>query len=168
MMSARKILGRFIVIVPNVRGGEPTFRGTRLTVREAVELIAQGQSWDQLIERNEGALSRRAIAEALALCVDAFLAETDRLRERRDPSRLELSETIVMDPAICHGKPTYKGSRVMVWQVLHLLEQDRSWRSLREGWPGAVTDTAIAETIELALRMFLERAEEFVADAVSV
>jgi uncharacterized protein (DUF433 family) len=166
-VTARKILGRFIVIVPNAQGGEPTFRGTQFTVREVVEQIAQGQSWDQLIARSEGSLSRRAISEALALCVDAFLSETDRLRERSDSSRLELSESIVMDPAICHGKPTYKGSRVMVWQVLQLLERDRSWRSLRGGWPGTVTDAAIAETLELALRMFLERAEEFVADAVS-
>ena len=104
----------------------------------------------------------------MALCADAFLAETERLRERDHRTRVELSDSIVVDPAICHGKPTYKGSRVMVWQVLQFLERDRSWRSLREGWPGTVTDAAIAETLKLALRAFLDRADEFATDTVSV
>jgi uncharacterized protein (DUF433 family) len=167
-VTVRKVIGRCVVIEPNHLDGEPMFRGTQYTVRDVVEQIARGQSWDRLIAQSEGMLSRRAIAEALALCVDAFLTETGRLRERGAPSRMELSESIVMDPTICHGRPTYKGSRVMVWQVLQLLERDRSWRSLREGWPGTVTDEAITETLELALRMFLERADEFVADAVPV
>ena len=31
---------------------------------------------------------------------------------------VELGKYIVADPRICHGKPTFNGSRVMVWQVL--------------------------------------------------
>lgn len=165
-MSERKILGRFIVIDPSVRGGEPSFRGTHLTVREAVEQIARVQHWDIVIEQSEGALPRRAIAEALALCTDAFLAETERLRGREDQTRLPLGEYIVMDPRICHGKPTYAGSRVMVWQVLDLLERERLWCSIREAWPSTIPDPAIVETIELSLRAFLDHADEFVVDTV--
>jgi Protein of unknown function (DUF433) len=29
-----------------------------------------------------------------------------------------LGRYIVADPRICHGKPTFRGTRVMVWQVL--------------------------------------------------
>jgi uncharacterized protein (DUF433 family) len=36
--------------------------------------------------------------------------------------RIEVNEYIVADTEICHGKPTFKGTRIMVWQVLDLLE----------------------------------------------
>ena len=36
--------------------------------------------------------------------------------------RVEINEYIVADSEICHGKPTFKGTRIMVWQVLELLE----------------------------------------------
>ena len=31
---------------------------------------------------------------------------------------------ISVDPNICHGKPCFKGTRIMVWQMLELLEAD--------------------------------------------
>ena len=31
---------------------------------------------------------------------------------------------IAVDPNICHGKPCFKGTRIMVWQILELLEAD--------------------------------------------
>jgi len=31
-------------------------------------------------------------------------------------------ERITIDPNVCHGKPCIAGTRVMVWQVLDLLE----------------------------------------------
>jgi uncharacterized protein (DUF433 family) len=162
----RTILGRFVVMDPDVESGEPSFRGTRITVRTVVDEIAGGRRWDALIDQSEGMLSRRAIAEALALCVDAFLVETERLRSRDDQTRLDLGDHIVMDPAICHGTPTYKGSRVMVWQVLRELENDGDWELIRCHWPGAVTDPAIRESLVLALQMFLDRASDFVVAAV--
>ena len=64
--------------------------------------------------------------------------------------RVELGQFIVADPAICHGKPTYKGTRIMVWQVLAMLERDESWDYIRQAWPGRISDSAIAETILLA------------------
>ncbi len=64
--------------------------------------------------------------------------------------RVEIGQYIVADLAICHGKPTYKGSRVMVWQVLAMLERGESWDYIRESWPGLISDEAIAETIRLA------------------
>ena len=31
------------------------------------------------------------------------------------------------DPEICHGKPTFKGTRIMAWQVLDDVGDGRSW-----------------------------------------
>jgi len=28
---------------------------------------------------------------------------------------------IIADPSLCHGQPVFKGTRIMVWQVLDLL-----------------------------------------------
>jgi uncharacterized protein (DUF433 family) len=35
-VAERKILGRFVLLDPTVRGGEPSFRGAGLTVREVM------------------------------------------------------------------------------------------------------------------------------------
>ena len=85
--------------------------------------------------------------------------------------RIELGRFIVADSAICHGKPTYKGTRIMVWQVLAMLERGESWDYIREAWPGRITDEAIAETLRLARTSLLDKhgrlareAAELVAD----
>jgi uncharacterized protein (DUF433 family) len=35
--------------------------------------------------------------------------------------RVEINDYIVVDTEICHGNPTFKGTRIMVWQVLDML-----------------------------------------------
>ena len=70
--------------------------------------------------------------------------------------RIELGKFIVADPKICHGKLTYKGTRIMVWQVLAMLERGESWEYIRKAWDGRVSDAAIAETIHLAGKSLLD------------
>ena len=36
--------------------------------------------------------------------------------------RIEINEYIVADTEICGGTPTFKGTRIMVWQVLEMLQ----------------------------------------------
>ena len=72
-------------------------------------------------------------------------------------ARVELGRFIVADPAICHGKPTYKGTRIMVWQVLAMLERGESWDYIRQAWPGLINDQAIAETVRLARASLLDK-----------
>lgn len=38
--------------------------------------------------------------------------------------RIEINKYIVIDSEICHGKPTFKGTRIMVWQILEMLEAE--------------------------------------------
>ena len=64
--------------------------------------------------------------------------------------RTELGEYIVADSGICHGKPTFKGSRVMVWQVLRAVERGTPWEEICAAWPHAVTREAIEEALHLA------------------
>jgi uncharacterized protein (DUF433 family) len=82
--------------------------------------------------------------------------------------RIELGEFIVADPAVCHGKPTYKGSRIMVWQVLAMLERGESWDYIRKAWPGRVSDDAIAETIRLARSSLLDKHGRLIKEPAGV
>ncbi len=36
--------------------------------------------------------------------------------------RIEIDKYIVVDSEICGGTPTFKGTRIMIWQVLEMLE----------------------------------------------
>ncbi|MBI2924796.1 MAG: DUF433 domain-containing protein, partial [Verrucomicrobia bacterium] len=50
--------------------------------------------------------------------------------------RVELGRYIVADPAICHGKPTFKGTRIFVRDVLVDVEQGLSWDFILRRWGG--------------------------------
>jgi uncharacterized protein (DUF433 family) len=71
---------------------------------------------------------------------------------------------IVADPNICHGKPTFRGTRIMVWQVLDQLANGMSWDTIVEEWRGSVTKEAIAEAVRLSGKAFLEHADEYALD----
>jgi uncharacterized protein (DUF433 family) len=75
-----------------------------------------------------------------------------------------LGRYIVADPEICHGKPTFIGSRVMVWQILRRVAKGHSWDEIVADWPKSVTKEAIAEAVELASRCFEDHAVEYPAE----
>ena len=65
--------------------------------------------------------------------------------------RTELGRYIVADPAMCHGKPTFKGTRIMVWQVLDDVAEGRSWEFICNArWGGRLPLAAVAEAVKLA------------------
>lgn len=49
--------------------------------------------------------------------------------------KVVINRYIVADPAICHGKPTFKGTRIMVWQVLEMLKDGTETRELMKALP---------------------------------
>lgn len=64
--------------------------------------------------------------------------------------RKNLDRYIVADPTICHGKPTFRGTRIMVWQILDQIANGMSWDTIVEEWRGNVTKKAIAEAVRLS------------------
>ena len=72
-----------------------------------------------------------------------------------------LGQYMVADPEICHGKPTFLGTRIMVAQVLKQVAKGISWDTITAEWRGAVTKEAIAEAVELAQRTFEDHASEY-------
>ncbi|MCI0528719.1 MAG: DUF433 domain-containing protein [Nitrospira sp.] len=72
-----------------------------------------------------------------------------------------LGRYIIIDPGICHGKPTFRGTRIMVADVLEQVADGLAWETIIEEWRGSVTKEAIAEAVQLAREAFLKHASEF-------
>jgi uncharacterized protein (DUF433 family) len=62
-----KRLGRYIVADPKICHGKPTFRGTRMLVRDVLELVADGMDWEEIIKQCHGSIPRAAIADAIRI-----------------------------------------------------------------------------------------------------
>lgn len=60
-------------------------------------------------------------------------------------------------PDICHGKPCFKGTRIMVYIVLEMLEAGASYQEICDAYPG-LTPKHIKAALEYAARV-LERRE---------
>ena len=56
---------------------------------------------------------------------------------------------IVTDPKMCHGAPTFRGTRILVADVLEQVAGGVAWESIVEEWTGSVTHEAIAEAVRL-------------------
>ena len=61
-----------------------------------------------------------------------------------------LGRYIVADSSICHGKPTFRGTRILVADVLEQVASGMAWEAIIEEWRGALTKEAIAEAVHLA------------------
>lgn len=57
-----------------------------------------------------------------------------------------------MDPTVCHGKPVVGGTRVMVWQILELLESGSTAEEVYQAYP-----TLPSGAVEAALHYAAQR-----------
>src|SRR5262249_20630968 len=69
----KMVLGRYIVADPRICHGKLTFRGTRIFVAQVLEQVAGGLTWDTIVEKWGGSISKEAIAEAVQLAREALL-----------------------------------------------------------------------------------------------
>jgi len=75
-------------------------------------------------------------------------------------SKKVVGRYIVADTKICHGQPTFRGTRILVADVLEQVAAGMAWKSIIEEWRGGITEEAIAEAVRLALETFREHAHE--------
>ncbi len=80
---------------------------------------------------------------------------------RRKTQAKLLGRHIVADPGICHGKPTFRGTRIMVWQVLEQIASGMAWETIIEEWQGSISSEAVAEAVKLAGQAFIDHAHEY-------
>jgi uncharacterized protein (DUF433 family) len=79
-------------------------------------------------------------------------------KQQRNSQRVEIGKYLVVDPKICHGQLTFKGTRVMVRTVLEAFRRGESWDRVRRGWP-TVAPEAIQEALALAAEKLVKSAE---------
>jgi len=62
----------------------------------------------------------------------------------------QLGQYIVADPRICHGKPTFRGTRILVSVVLEQVADGMPLDRIVETWQGAIPLEAVREAVLLA------------------
>ncbi|MFC1851180.1 DUF433 domain-containing protein [candidate division CSSED10-310 bacterium] len=69
----KNIIGRYIISDSNICHGKPVFRGTRIFVSDVLDQLADGLSWDTIIEEWHHNITREAIQEAIQLANKSLL-----------------------------------------------------------------------------------------------
>lgn len=86
------------------------------------------------------------------------------MKKRKQTGHHLLGRYIVADPRICHGQPTFRGTRIMVWQVLEMVADGMAWEAITEQCHNSITKEAIAEAVKLSAEAFLRHTDEFVLE----
>lgn len=81
-------------------------------------------------------------------------------------SRRMLGRYIVADDQICHGKPTFVGTRILVADVLEMVAMEMDWDEIVRQWRGSISKEGISEAMTVASRAFLEHANEYTVEGV--
>ena len=74
---------------------------------------------------------------------------------------------IVANPAICHCKPTFRDTCVLVSDVLDQVAGGMARETIVDEWNGSISKEAIREAIELATLALLRHTDDFVLEPVS-
>ena len=74
---------------------------------------------------------------------------------------------IVSDPEICHGKPTFRGTRILVVDVLEQVAEGLAWETIIAEWRGSLTREAIAEAVRLSSAAFLDHLNQSRVEVVA-
>ena len=61
-----------------------------------------------------------------------------------------LGRYIISDPTICHGEPTFRGTRIMVADVLEQVACGMVWEAIIEEWRYEIDRDAIAEAVRVS------------------
>lgn len=83
-------------------------------------------------------------------------------------NRKMIGRYIVTDPEICHGKPTFRGTRIFVADVLEQVADGLAWETIVEEWRGSISYEAIAEAVRLSRQAFLEHIDDYTLEPDAV
>lgn len=50
-------------------------------------------------------------------------------------TKIQINDHIVVDKNVCHGKPVFDGTRIMVWQVLSMLANGEKEKDILKAFP---------------------------------
>ena len=70
-------------------------------------------------------------------------------RKQHQMAKRMIGRYVVADPAICHGQPTFRGTRILVADVMEQVAGGVAWETIVEEWRGSVSSDAIAEAVRV-------------------
>ena len=68
-------------------------------------------------------------------------------RKQHQMAKRMIGRYVISDPAICHGQPTFRGTRILVADVMEQVAGGIAWETIVEEWRGSVSADAIAEAV---------------------
>ena len=84
--------------------------------------------------------------------------------KRRNEVARTIGRFVVTDPDICHGKPTFRGTRILVADVLEQVAAGTAWETIVTEWRGDISRDAIAEAVRIASEAFRDHAAQYTAN----
>lgn len=77
-------------------------------------------------------------------------------------NRIEIGEHLVVDPEVCHGRLTFKGTRIPVETVLTFLSMGYTTEDVLQDWKRLKRE-AVEEAIAFAAKLVSEKYPEEIA-----
>ena len=77
---------------------------------------------------------------------------------KEQPTKRMIGRFIVADREICHGQPTFRGTRILMVDVLEQVAAGVAWETIANEWRGDVSSAAISEAVRLASEAFRDHA----------
>ena len=77
-----------------------------------------------------------------------------RSMDNCDMSTKLVGRYIVTDPRVCRGAPTFRGTRILVADVLEQVASGMAWGCIVEEWRGSINEEAIAEAVRVRRKCF--------------
>ena len=72
-------LGNYVVRAPDVCGGRPTFKYTRIEITGTLERLASGEAIDRIVEGYRSRVPKEAIIEAIEIVNTRFIESLPEL-----------------------------------------------------------------------------------------
>ena len=92
-----------------------------------------------------------------------MMVEGRMAKQKQEALKRIIGRFIVADPAICHGQPTFRGTRILVADVLEQVATGAAWETIVEEWRGNLNSDAIAEAVLLASQAFRDHSDQYTA-----
>ena len=84
-------------------------------------------------------------------------------RKQHRTAKRMIGRYVIADPAICHGQPTFRGTRILVADVMEQVAGGMAWETIVEEWRGSVSLDAISEAVRLASQAFRDHSAQYTA-----
>jgi uncharacterized protein (DUF433 family) len=84
-------------------------------------------------------------------------------RAQPEAAKRIIGRFVVADPSICHGQPTFRGTRILVADVLEQVAAGLAWETIVEEWRSGISADAIGEAVRLANQAFRDHSGQYAA-----